>query len=150
MHKRHFSFLFGIMSYSLFSLSQTPPMDSCAVSLRLNSQVYWICDGGLISSDLKTNEHRSVPKDSLKLPLAHLSINREDFSEIKVLSKIVSRIPVDSCPVGFSHGAVKYYKCAGGLFRTDGKKNYEINRDEWESAVTKLKEDFKEVFKGCL
>lgn len=79
-------------------------------------------------------------RDELKLPVSHLNVNREDFAEVKVMSKKVSHIPVESCPVGFTLGQKKFYKCNDGLYKSDGDQKLQINRDEWDEELKKFKD----------
>lgn len=124
--------------YSLSAQAQTPPNDSCAVSVQFGSEHYWYCDGGILKTVLNSDVVGKSDHAKWKSVKESLKVHDEEDSIAKI--KGSHPVPNDSCSMGFRIGSKKYLCCDSGYYVSGEKKYSQISSKEWNKQINSLPE----------
>ena len=126
--------LFCFFTFS--AQAQTPPNDSCAVSLQFGSERYWYCDGGIFKTVFNSDVVGKSDHAKWKSVKESLKAHDEEDSLTKI--KGSHPVPNDSCAMGFTVGSKKYLCCDSGYYVSGEKKYSQISSKEWNKQINYL------------
>lgn len=117
--------IIGFISLSV--QAQTPPNESCAISLQIGPAHYHYCDDGLY-------EGKDKKIDAGKWNSLRAQLQVEDEGQPAPDSTNV-RIPNDSCALGFRYGGKFLYRCEQGLFSLERGKVVGLKASDWNKQL---------------